>query len=143
METNMKLIRSLARSAMVAALALTVGGAAAEKGVTKTSIVIGVANAVDQALSAKPESILVIFRANGAASIIRDIRAKGVRGPIYGYSNTGERVSVGTQASADLACARKALHEGLAPGQLLEAHEFIGLVGLVDAARSAHHRGNA
>ena len=49
-----------------------------------------VANAVDKALSAKPESILVISDANGAASIIRDIRAKGFRGPIYGYSNTGE-----------------------------------------------------
>jgi branched-chain amino acid transport system substrate-binding protein len=49
-----------------------------------------VANSVDKALAAKPESILVIADANGAAGIIRDIRAKGFRGPIYGYSNTGE-----------------------------------------------------
>ena len=49
-----------------------------------------VANSVDKALAAKPESILVIADANGAAGIVRDIRAKGFRGPIYGFSNTGE-----------------------------------------------------
>jgi ABC-type branched-subunit amino acid transport system substrate-binding protein len=49
-----------------------------------------VANSVDKALAAKPESILVISDANGAANIIRDIRAKAFRGPIYGFSNTGE-----------------------------------------------------
>ncbi|HSH89295.1 MAG TPA: ABC transporter substrate-binding protein [Ramlibacter sp.] len=49
-----------------------------------------IANSVDKALAAKPESVLVIADANGAASVIRDIRAKGFRGPIYGYSNTGE-----------------------------------------------------
>jgi branched-chain amino acid transport system substrate-binding protein len=49
-----------------------------------------VANSVDQALAARPESILVIADANGAANIIRDIRAKAFRGPIYGFSNTGE-----------------------------------------------------
>ncbi|MDB5875412.1 MAG: transporter substrate-binding protein [Ramlibacter sp.] len=49
-----------------------------------------VANSVDKALAAKPESILIIADANGAAGIVRDIRAKGFRGPIYGFSNTGE-----------------------------------------------------
>jgi ABC-type branched-subunit amino acid transport system substrate-binding protein len=49
-----------------------------------------VANSVDKALAAKPEAILVIADANGAAGAIRDIRAKGFRGPLYGYSNTGE-----------------------------------------------------
>jgi branched-chain amino acid transport system substrate-binding protein len=50
----------------------------------------GVANSVDNALAAKPESVLVIADANSAASAVRDIRAKGFRGPIYGFSNTGE-----------------------------------------------------
>jgi branched-chain amino acid transport system substrate-binding protein len=49
-----------------------------------------VANSVDNALAAKPESLLVIGDANSAASAVRDIRAKGFRGPIYGFSNTGE-----------------------------------------------------
>jgi branched-chain amino acid transport system substrate-binding protein len=49
-----------------------------------------VANAVDSSLAASPESVLVIGDANGAASIVRDLRAKGFRGPIYGFSNTGE-----------------------------------------------------
>ena len=49
-----------------------------------------VANAVDKILAAKPESILVIGDANGAAAGVRDLRAKGFRGPIYGFSNTGE-----------------------------------------------------
>jgi branched-chain amino acid transport system substrate-binding protein len=49
-----------------------------------------VANAVDSSLAASPESVLVIGDANGAAAIVRDLRAKGFRGPIYGFSNTGE-----------------------------------------------------
>ena len=49
-----------------------------------------IANAVDKALAAKPESVLVVSDANSAAGVIRDIRAKGFRGPIYGFSNTGE-----------------------------------------------------
>ena len=49
-----------------------------------------VANAVDKILAAKPESVLVIGDANGAAAGVRDLRAKGFRGPIYGFSNTGE-----------------------------------------------------
>jgi branched-chain amino acid transport system substrate-binding protein len=59
--------------------------------VAKASMGSGsVANSVDKALAPKPESILVIADPNGAANIIRDIRAKGFRGPIYAYSNTGE-----------------------------------------------------
>jgi len=49
-----------------------------------------VANSVDKALAARPESVLVIGDSNGAANAVRDIRAKGFRGPIYGFSNTGE-----------------------------------------------------
>ena len=49
-----------------------------------------VANSVDKVIAAKPESILVIGDANGAAAAVRDLRAKGFRGPIYGFSNTGE-----------------------------------------------------
>lgn len=49
-----------------------------------------VANGVDKALAAKPESVLVIGDSNSAASAVHDIRAKGFRGPIYGFSNTGE-----------------------------------------------------
>ncbi|RZJ02498.1 MAG: ABC transporter substrate-binding protein, partial [Haliea sp.] len=48
------------------------------------------ANSVDKTLAAKPESILVISDAAGAAGAVRDLRAKGFRGPIYGFSNTGE-----------------------------------------------------
>ncbi len=47
-------------------------------------------DAVDKALAARPESVLVISDASGAANAIRDLRAKGFRGPIYGFSNTGE-----------------------------------------------------
>jgi branched-chain amino acid transport system substrate-binding protein len=49
-----------------------------------------VANSVDKVLAAKPESVLVIGDANGAAGAVRDLRAKAFRGPIYGFSNTGE-----------------------------------------------------
>ena len=48
------------------------------------------ANSVDKTLAAKPESILVISDASAAAHVVRDLRAKGFRGPIYGFSNTGE-----------------------------------------------------
>jgi ABC-type branched-subunit amino acid transport system substrate-binding protein len=48
------------------------------------------ANSVDKVLAAKPESVLVIADSNGAAGAVRDLRAKGFRGPIYGFSNTGE-----------------------------------------------------
>lgn len=49
-----------------------------------------VATGVDKALAARPESVLVIGDASGAAAAVRDLRAKGFRGPIYGFSNTGE-----------------------------------------------------
>ncbi|KQT14349.1 ABC transporter substrate-binding protein [Ramlibacter sp. Leaf400] len=49
-----------------------------------------VASSVDKTLASKPESVLVVGDANGAASSVRDLRAKGFRGPIYGFSNTGE-----------------------------------------------------
>jgi branched-chain amino acid transport system substrate-binding protein len=49
-----------------------------------------VANSVDSSLAAAPDSVLVIGDANSAASVVRDLRAKGFRGPIYGFSNTGE-----------------------------------------------------
>ncbi len=59
--------------------------------VAKSQVAGGsVANSVDKALAAKPESVLVIDDANSAASAVRDLRAKGFRGPIYGFSNTGE-----------------------------------------------------
>ncbi|MDB5966822.1 MAG: transporter substrate-binding protein [Polaromonas sp.] len=45
---------------------------------------------VGKVMAAQPESILVIADARAAATAIRDLRAKGFRGPIYGYSNTGE-----------------------------------------------------
>jgi branched-chain amino acid transport system substrate-binding protein len=46
--------------------------------------------AVDKALATKPESVLVISDPRGAATAIRELRGKGFRGPIYGFSNTGE-----------------------------------------------------
>ena len=49
-----------------------------------------VATSVDQVLGKKPESVLVISDASGAANAIRDLRGKGFRGPIYGFSTTGE-----------------------------------------------------
>ena len=49
-----------------------------------------VANSVDKTMAARPESILVIGDSNTAANTVRDLRAKGFRGPIYGFSNTGE-----------------------------------------------------
>jgi ABC-type branched-subunit amino acid transport system substrate-binding protein len=59
--------------------------------VAKASLSGGsVANSVDKALAARPESVLLISDSSGAASAVRDLRAKGFRGPIYGFSNTGE-----------------------------------------------------
>lgn len=48
------------------------------------------AGSVEKALASRPESVLLISDAGGAASVVRDLRAKGFRGPIYGFSNTGE-----------------------------------------------------
>lgn len=50
---------------------------------------------VDKALAARPESVLVIHDSAGAAAAIRDLRNKGFRGPIYGFSNTGESLLAG------------------------------------------------
>lgn len=45
---------------------------------------------LDKALAAKPQSVLVISDPKGAGAAIRDLRTKGYKGPIYGFSNTGE-----------------------------------------------------
>lgn len=45
---------------------------------------------IDKALQAKPESILVISDPKGAASAIKDLRNRLFKGPVYGFSNTGE-----------------------------------------------------
>lgn len=45
---------------------------------------------VEKAVAAKPQSVLIISEPKGAAAAIRDLRAKGYKGPIYGFSNTGE-----------------------------------------------------
>lgn len=59
--------------------------------VAKAAIGSGsLANSVDKALSGRPDSILLISDALGAAGAVRDLRAKGFRGPIYGFSNAGE-----------------------------------------------------
>ncbi len=44
----------------------------------------------DRVLAAKAESVLVISEPKGAAAAIRALRAKNYKGPIYGFSNTGE-----------------------------------------------------
>ncbi|WP_457281256.1 ABC transporter substrate-binding protein [Polaromonas sp. P5_D5] len=68
----------------------TMGGLGANL-VAKSALSGGsVAASVEQILGKKPESVLVISDAAGAASAIRDLRAKGFRGPIYGFSSTGE-----------------------------------------------------
>ncbi len=46
--------------------------------------------AVADVLGKRPESVLVISESGIAAAAIRELRAKGYRGPIYGFSNTGE-----------------------------------------------------
>ncbi len=45
---------------------------------------------VAQALAQKPQAFLVLGDAASAGKGIREIRSKGFRGPIYGFSNTGE-----------------------------------------------------
>lgn len=68
----------------------TMGGLGANL-VAKSALSGGsVAGMVDQVLDKKPESVLVISDATGAANAIRDLRAKGFRGPVYGFSSTGE-----------------------------------------------------
>ena len=46
--------------------------------------------AADKVIASKPQSVLVIGDPKAAAVGIRDLRAKGYKGPIYGFSNTGE-----------------------------------------------------
>ena len=58
--------------------------------VTAAMAMGSIANAADKAMAAKPESLLVVGDANIAANAVRDLRAKGFRGPIYGFSNAGE-----------------------------------------------------
>lgn len=68
----------------------TMGGLGANL-VAKNVVASGsVAASVDKTLASKPQSVLVVGDASGAASAVRDLRAKGFRGPIYGFSNTGE-----------------------------------------------------
>lgn len=45
---------------------------------------------VDKLVNARPESVLLIGTPQEAAKAVREARAKGFRGPIYGFSNTGE-----------------------------------------------------
>ena len=45
---------------------------------------------IDKAVASKPQSMLVISEPTGAAAAIRELRGKGYKGPIYGFSNTGE-----------------------------------------------------
>ena len=47
-------------------------------------------DAIEKTIAVKPQSVLVISDPKGAASTIRDLRTKGYKGPIYGFSNTGE-----------------------------------------------------
>ena len=47
-------------------------------------------DAVDKAIATQPQSVLVISDPKGAAASIRALRSKGYKGPIYGFSNTGE-----------------------------------------------------
>jgi branched-chain amino acid transport system substrate-binding protein len=41
-------------------------------------------------LASQPQSLLIVGSPTEAARVIRDARAQGFRGPIYGFSNTGE-----------------------------------------------------
>lgn len=45
---------------------------------------------LDKAVASKPQSVLLISEPKGAATAIRELRTKGYKGPIYGFSNTGE-----------------------------------------------------
>ena len=45
---------------------------------------------VAKALQTNPESVLVISDPAGAAVAIKDLRSRQFRGPIYGFTNTGE-----------------------------------------------------
>ena len=45
---------------------------------------------IDKAMQAKPESVLVISDPKGAATAIKELRSRQFKGPVYGFSNTGE-----------------------------------------------------
>ncbi len=45
---------------------------------------------VEKALQTRPESVLVISDPAGAAAAIKELRNRFFRGPVYGFSNTGE-----------------------------------------------------
>lgn len=45
---------------------------------------------VEKALQTKPESVLVISDPKGAGTAIKELRSRAFRGPVYGFSNTGE-----------------------------------------------------
>ncbi len=47
-------------------------------------------DALDKVIAVKPQSVLVISDPKVAATSIRELRTKGYKGPIYGFSNTGE-----------------------------------------------------
>ncbi|MFD0669054.1 ABC transporter substrate-binding protein [Ramlibacter sp. MAHUQ-53] len=49
-----------------------------------------VAGGLDKLVAARPESVLVIAEPGAAAAAIKALRAKAFRGPIYGFSTTGE-----------------------------------------------------
>jgi branched-chain amino acid transport system substrate-binding protein len=50
----------------------------------------GLLETIDKLLAARPQSLLVIGTPQEAAKAVREARTKGFRGPIYGFSNTGE-----------------------------------------------------
>jgi ABC-type branched-subunit amino acid transport system substrate-binding protein len=58
----------------------------ANAAVTSSSL----AASVTRIVAAKPQSVLIIGDSSSAAGTVRELRAKGFRGPIYGFSNTGE-----------------------------------------------------
>jgi branched-chain amino acid transport system substrate-binding protein len=47
-------------------------------------------NSLPKALAALPQSLLVISDPQSASVVIKEARTSGFRGPIYGFSNTGE-----------------------------------------------------
>ncbi len=47
-------------------------------------------DAVAKAVAANPQSVLLVGDVKQAAPAVRELRAKGFRGTIYGFSNTGE-----------------------------------------------------
>jgi branched-chain amino acid transport system substrate-binding protein len=50
----------------------------------------GPLESIDKLLAASPQALLVIGTPQEAAKAVREARSKSFRGPIYGFSNTGE-----------------------------------------------------